>query len=50
MIKGDKIGMGYIHEAWLISRFEHANTPNPITQSLYCCLGEVSIHRYNTQN
>ena len=34
-----------IHEAWLMGRFEHAATSNPITQSLYCCLGEVlNIH------
>ena len=30
--------MDGIHEAWLMNRFEHADTPNPITQSLYCCL------------
>ena len=30
-----------IHEAWLINRFEHTDNPNPITQSQYCCLGEV---------
>ena len=40
-----------IHEAWLMNRFEYADTPNPITQSLYCCLGEVlNVHYYNIQN
>ena len=24
-----------------MNTFEHADTPNPTTQSLYCCLGEV---------
>ena len=28
--KGDKIGMEYIHEAWLMNRFEHtAPSHNP---------------------
>ena len=27
-----------VHVAWLMNRFEHAVTPDPITQSLYCCL------------
>ena len=27
-----------IHEAWLTNRFEHADTPDIITQSLYRCL------------
>ena len=49
--KGDEIGIGYIDEAWLMNRFEYADTSNPITQSLYCCLSEVlNIHHYNTQN
>ena len=26
-----------IHEAWLRNRFEYADTPNPITQSLLVC-------------
>ena len=30
-----------INEAWLMNRFEYADTQNPITQSLYCYLGEV---------
>ena len=29
---------GVLHEAWLINKFEHPDTPNPITQSLYRCL------------
>ena len=24
-----------IHEAWLMNRFEHAETPDPIAQTLY---------------
>ena len=42
--KGDNIGMGYMKHG----RFEHTDTPNTITQSLYCCLGEVlNIHHCN---
>ena len=42
--------MGYMYEALLMSRFKHADTPNPITQSLYYCLGEVlNIHHYHTK-
>ena len=33
----------WIHEAWLTSRFEHTDTPDPTTQSLYCGLGEALI-------
>ena len=30
------------HEAWLTNTvFEHADAPDPITQPLYCCLGEA---------
>ena len=32
--KGDKIGMGYIHD-WLTNRFEHADTPTPSHNSYY---------------
>ena len=40
-----------IHEAWLMNRFDHADTPDPITQSLYCCIGEVlSIQHHNCQD
>ena len=33
-----------IHEAWLMNRFEQADTSNPITQYLYCCLATHKLH------
>ena len=37
-------------EMMLTNIFEHADTPDPIAQSVYCFLGEVlNIHHYYTQ-
>ena len=37
-LKGDKIVMGYMkHGSQTDLTFEHPDTPDPITQPLYCC-------------
>ena len=39
MVKRKGDNRDEIHEAWLTNIFcEHADTPDPIAQSLYCCL------------
>ena len=39
--------MGYINNG----DYENADTPDPITQSLYCCPGEVlNIKDYNSHD